>query len=138
MRQRSAYLFVIFSIIFLGILMLLVVKAPFKNEIQVESEVEIKSQIPVTFLVGDASHQISVPVGSSVYDAMNNVASTTSFRFVAKHFSGLGYFIEQINGVKNVNGAFWTLYINGIYSTVGASEYRLKDGDLVEWKFEKK
>jgi len=51
---------------------------------------------------------------------------------------GLGSFIQEINGVENSSGAYWTFYVNGRYSTTGASQYVLSQGDTIEWKFEKK
>lgn len=95
------------------------------------------SNVKINFVVGTSSYSVLVPEGSTVYDAMNILASTTPFNFVAKNYSGLGYFIEEINGIKNSNSMYWTLYVNGVYSTVGASEYVLLQGDEVEWKYEK-
>lgn len=96
------------------------------------------SLIKVNLFAGDVGYIANVVEGASVYDVMATLASTTSFRFKARHYSSLGYFIEEINGVKNSNGAYWTLYVNGKYSPVGASEYALRQGNSVEWKFEKK
>lgn len=94
-------------------------------------------EIQIYFLSGDKNYSLNVPLGSTVYDVMNILASTTDFSFKANFYSGLGYFIEEINGVKNQGGTYWTLYVNSKYSEVGASAYKLSDGDSVEWKYEK-
>lgn len=92
-------------------------------------------QIPV--LIGNASYHAAISNNGTVYDAMLHLASTTSFAMDTKYFSGLGYFIESINGVPNANGAYWTLYVNGAYSPVGASARVLEPGDTIEWRYEK-
>lgn len=97
-----------------------------------------KDEIEINLSVGDSIYTAKIAEGSTAYDAMARFASTTAFNFKAKYYSGLGYFIEEIGGVKNSDGAYWTLYINGVYSTVGASTYILKDKDSLTWKFEKK
>ncbi len=95
-------------------------------------------QIQISFVAGSTTYAESVPQGSTAYDAMAILASTTpSFNFKAAYYSGLGYFVQEINGIKNSSSMYWTLYINGAYSTVGASSYVVKNGDTVEWRFEK-
>ena len=69
---------------------------------------------------------------------MNQLSLNGNFSFKAKNYSGLGYFVEEINGIKNADGFYWTLYINNKYSTVGVSQYKLMSGDSVWWKYEKK
>jgi hypothetical protein len=95
------------------------------------------SEIEINFVAGAKDYSLSVPAGSTIYDAMNILASTTDFSFSATLYPGLGYFINEINGVKNSDGNYWTLYVNGNYSNVGASDYKLSKGDSVEWKYEK-
>jgi|SRR3989344_4847917 len=84
---------------------------------------------------GNENYEISVPKGARVYDAMKVLASSTSFTYSSRYYSGLGYFIEAINEIKNANGNYWTLYVNGKYATVGASEYVLSAGDRIEWRY---
>ncbi|MDO8663685.1 MAG: DUF4430 domain-containing protein [Candidatus Wildermuthbacteria bacterium] len=79
-----------------------------------------------------------VPEGGSVYDAMDILSKTASFTFSATRYAGIGYFIDSINGVKNADGNYWTLYVNGKYSTVGASAYALQGNDRIEWKYSDK
>ena len=102
------------------------------------TKVSIPKNLSVNFVVGAKNYSANVPAGSTTYDAMNILASTTDFSFKSDFYSGLGYFIEEINGVKNSGGYYWTLYVDGKYSEVGASSYKLLSGDSVEWKYEKK
>ncbi|MDO8521822.1 MAG: DUF4430 domain-containing protein, partial [bacterium] len=70
-------------------------------------------------------------------DAMNILASSSSFRFTSKDFSGMGAFVESINGKQNSNNLYWILYINGKSSDVGASQTTVHSGDTIEWRYEK-
>lgn len=54
-----------------------------------------------------------------------------------KEYKGLGEFVTLINGLAGDNEHFWSFYINGKQSQVGASAYITKSTDLIEWKYEK-
>ncbi len=110
---------------------------PVQNQNQVIQESAI-NLIKVTLTAGNNKYDISAPKGATVYGAMAKLASSTSFSFGARYYSGLGYFIDSINGIKNANGNYWTLYVNGTYATVGASAYLLSANDSVEWKYTNK
>ncbi len=49
----------------------------------------------------------------------------------------LGIFVDCIGGVCRTKGYeyFWSLYINGRLSEVGASGYITKPDDIIEWKY---
>lgn len=98
-----------------------------------------EKRLTVNFIAGDASYSISVIRDSSIYDAMMTLSASSikPFIFEAENYPGLGYFIKSINGVKNSDGYYWTLYINDKYATAGASSYKLSDGDKIEWRYEK-
>lgn len=66
-------------------------------------------------------------------------AQQQGLQLQTKDFGGsLGLFVEAINGVKNEEGKqmYWTLYVNGTRSSLGASSARVKPGDVITWKFE--
>lgn len=49
-----------------------------------------------------------------------------------------GVFIESIGGVANGDeGKYWQYYVNGTLGEVAADKKVLKEGDGVEWRFEK-
>lgn len=97
-----------------------------------------EEDISVELIAEGAVYSSEVLEGSSIYEAMLQLVSTTPFRFNARYFNGLGYFIEEINGIKNKGGAYWTLYVNEEFAHSGASDYKVQAGDVIEWKFEKK
>jgi hypothetical protein len=53
-----------------------------------------------------------------------------------KSFSGVGEFVDAINGVKPDEKHFWSFYVNGAQSNTGASTYITKSSDVIEWKLE--
>lgn len=94
------------------------------------------SMITARFSVGDTVYPITLPVGSSVYDAMLILSKEHMITFHSDYFSGLGYFIDSIEEVSNTRSKYWTLYVNGIYSKQGASSVIINEGDRIAWKFE--
>lgn len=90
-----------------------------------------------TFKVGDKTYPLDIAPNETVIDAMRALASTNDFTFTASEYSGLGEFVDSINGQKGENGMYWILYVNGTLSAGGASATVLRDGDSVEWKYEK-
>ncbi|MCW1930413.1 MAG: DUF4430 domain-containing protein [Candidatus Kerfeldbacteria bacterium] len=77
--------------------------------------------------------------GDTVYNVMT-LAKEDGFAFVEKNFPGIGKYISTILGLKEDKraGFYWSLYINGKYSSVGVSQATVHDGDTVTWKFERK
>jgi hypothetical protein len=53
-----------------------------------------------------------------------------------KVYSGIGEFVDGIDGLKSDTKHFWSFYVNGKQSTVGAGSYTTKTTDTIEWKFE--
>lgn len=54
-----------------------------------------------------------------------------------KVYSGIGEFVDGIDGLKSDAQHFWSFYVNGKQATVGASSYTTKTTELIEWKFER-
>ncbi len=96
--------------------------------------------IPITIVVQDKEYKAEVNPGSSAYTAMDTLKENGLITFSAKNFSGLGYFIEEINGIKNnpQTGFYWTLYINNQEAKIGVSGYIVKSNDVITWKYMKK
>ncbi len=61
----------------------------------------------------------------------------TMHQVQTKEFTGIGEFVESIDGVQTDSKTnFWSFYVNGRQSPVGAGEYKTKDSDEIEWKIE--
>jgi len=86
-----------------------------------------------------ATYGVSVPEGSSVYDAMRIARDNGRLDFNGREFAGLGFFVEEVNGIAGdvENGMYWVYSVNGIEAQVGVSDYVLHDGDTVTWEYEK-
>jgi hypothetical protein len=96
-------------------------------------------QIQVEMLIGGVEYRINIKSDSSVYDLMNNLREQKKIDFSGQNYSGMGFFIEEINGVKNnPAGRNWLYYVNGRLAPIGVSYYQLKNNDTIEWKYEKK
>jgi len=51
--------------------------------------------------------------------------------------SDFGVFVTEIDGVKNTSDTFWMYYVNDKLAEVAADQYVTKEGDKIEWKYEK-
>ena len=115
-------------------------KTNIKNQIEsiVVKEGPVNENIKNTevFLnVFDKTYSAKTEEGINVYDAMKSI-DDSSFSFKATNYSSLGYFVEEINGVKGTPGKYWIYYVNGQKASVGISNYILKSGDIISWKQE--
>ncbi len=96
--------------------------------------------IPIKFKIEDKEYEINIKPNISAYEAMNTLRESGRISFSTKNFSGLGQFVEEINGIKNSpnTGFYWTFYINNQEAKVGISNYIIKPNDLITWKYMKK
>ena len=94
--------------------------------------------IVVTLKINDSPYNTTVTEDTTVYSLMDKLTKETNFSFSGKNYSGLGYFVDKINGIKNdnSNGKYWIYYINGQSAKVGISNYIINNNDLIEWKYE--
>ena len=96
---------------------------------------ENTKNVSLTLNVFDKSYSIKTEEGINVYDAMKSIEDK-SFSFKAIEHPGLGYFVEEMNGVKGTPGKYWIYYVNGKEASVGVSQYIIKNGDIISWKQE--
>lgn len=93
----------------------------------------------IVMIIDSARFQTTIKPGSSVYDLMNLLKTENKINFSGKNYAELGFFVEEINGIKNnPAGKNWIYYINGRPAQVGVSNYLIKNNDLIEWKYEEK
>jgi len=98
-----------------------------------------EEKINAVMIISGLKHETEVKPGSSVYEMMNLLKNENKIDFSGKNYSGLGFFVEEINGLKNNPlGENWVYYVNGQPAPVGVSNYSIKNNDLIEWKYEKK
>jgi len=89
--------------------------------------------------VGDKEYDTTLPVNSTVYELMLTLKQDGQLDFKGKDSAGLGFFVEEINGLKNdpANNTYWIYYVNGRAGQIGISFYHLKANDIISWKYEK-
>ena len=95
-----------------------------------------RSNISLSFDFGGGAEKISQSIdfkkGENLLDAMIQI----NLKIETKTYAGLGSIIESINDFKSgTDGKYWQYWVNGKYSQVGASAYKIQPGDVVEWRF---
>lgn len=73
----------------------------------------------------------------SVYSFMSKLQEENKIVFKDETYSGMGKFIKEINGIKN-GEKNWIYYVNNKKAEIGISNYKIKPGDVVSWKYENK
>jgi len=108
---------------------------------KIESKVLLPKNIKVTLEVLDKKYDIEVKDNANVFEVMQELQKESpplnTFNFKYKEHIGLGVFIEEINGIKGGDGSYWMYYVNGISANVGVSNYKINNGDIISWKYEK-
>ncbi|EKE07222.1 MAG: hypothetical protein ACD_18C00150G0001 [uncultured bacterium] len=68
-------------------------------------------------------------------DLLDKLQTESDFSYSGVNYSGLGYFVNEINGLKNSN-KYWVYYLNGVSAKAGISIQKINSGDNIEWKYE--
>lgn len=89
-----------------------------------------------TVVIEGKSFDLPFLKGETILDAMTTVMNEDVFTFSGKDFSGIGFFIDSINGKKAEQGKSYILWINGKKAEVGVSGYQLVAGDVISWTYE--
>lgn len=105
------------------------------------SPVEIEApvatpQVKASLLVGGQEYSLVVAENETLEVAMKNLVKISNFSFDGKDFSGMGFFVDIINGQKNGGGKYWILYVNDSLAAEGISQLLIKPGDRIEWRYE--
>ena len=106
-------------------------------------EVEIEKKIETSLLLNFGKENIKnfenvkLKEGKTVFDLLKKVTEENNLEFSYKEYPDLGVFIESIDNFKNdpEKNLWWQYWVNGEFGKVGVSNYQLKNGDLVEWKY---
>lgn len=73
----------------------------------------------------------------TVFALLKKITQENNMEFSFKEYPDLGAFVESIDNVANnsENNQWWQYWVNNEYAQLGASLYKLKEGDLIEWKY---
>jgi len=96
--------------------------------------------IQASLVILDKKYNTNIKKDSSVFNVMKKIKSESKpdnpFDFKYTEYSGLGSFINEINGTKGSSGKYWIYYVNNKEASVGVSNYIIKSGDIISWKQE--
>ncbi|MCX6793470.1 MAG: DUF4430 domain-containing protein [Candidatus Falkowbacteria bacterium] len=95
---------------------------------------KVVNNISATIIVDKLKLQISFEPGKSVYDALLMEKNKGKLEMLTKEFSGMGFFVSSIGGLKEADNKHLIYFVNGKSPNVGISSYILKDKDVVEWQ----
>lgn len=89
--------------------------------------------------INDKIFEINFSQTTTLYQAMENLVKDKQISWQTKEFTGLGTFVDAIDGVQSdkTAGKYWIYYINGQSAKIGISQYTLKSNDLINWKYAK-
>lgn len=103
-----------------------------------ESKNNTPKQSIVTLSIEGNNLEQTFKDNQSAYDLMVAFKNDGKLSFSGKDYKDMGYFVEEINGIKNgsVKNKYWIFYINGKSSDVSVSKYILQPNDKISWNFE--
>ena len=96
--------------------------------------------IDIQIKTPNKTYALRLTTSTLLYDAMRKLQKNSDFTFNGVNYSSLGFFVNEINGIKNSawRGLYWIYYVNSQSAMVGVSNYIVKQNDIIEWKYEKK
>lgn len=101
------------------------------------AEQKNKVETKIFLEVNETKYETNTETPISIYDFMKKLQSENKITFSGKYYSGMGEFVEEINGIKNSDGNYWIYYVNSQKANIGISNYKVNSGDIVSWKYEK-
>lgn len=85
-------------------------------------------------------NNIVIEDDTTIFELVKEVTSKNNIEFGYKDYGGdLGMLVESIGEKKNDfdTGYYWQYWVNNDYAKVGASVYKLKNYNIIEWKYTK-
>ena len=104
-----------------------------------EANQKIIATLKIDFGGGEVRtfNDIELEEGATVFALLKKTAEKNNLELSFKEFPGTGVFIESIDGlpIGTENNKWWQYWVNEEYANVGASSFKLKNGDSIEWKY---
>lgn len=98
---------------------------------------ETRSNTKTVLIIDGVEYESEIAGVTSVYDFMSQLQNEGKIKFTEKNYIGIGKFISEINGIGGNGEKNWIYYVNGKEAKIGVSNYKIKPGDIVSWKYEK-
>ena len=113
-----------------------------KEEVKIINKEIIETNTTKVYLkILDKKYETEIKEGLTVFEAMQKIQNENDknnpLNFKYKEYNGLGIFINEINGLKGGGDGNWIYFVNEKEASVGVSNYKIKNGDIISWKYEK-
>lgn len=102
------------------------------------AEEEKKISVSFKFIAPDWTKDTALNLSEdkTVYEAMEEMVKENKISVEFKQFSGLGAFVQSIDGLAPQDNQYWIYYLNGKIANVGISLTKLKNDDVITWRYE--
>lgn len=148
--NHKRILSIIIFISFLLAILFFIEKYSLEKEIRISLELQEKSQEilqevvekRISYIINKGEgeilqYQIAFAPDSTVFSLLEELSQRKNFEISYKIYSEMGVFVESIDGAKNgTDGKYWQYWVNGKLPMVAADIMQIKEGDIIEWKFE--
>lgn len=116
------------------------IPSPLMEEGRVRVTEGVVREVDLMFDEGDGTvrsfENQSFEEGTSLFDFTKKLAETNGMSFAYDPPGQYGILITEMDGKKNgTGGAYWGYWVNNHLGEVSADNYKLKPGDVIEWKF---
>ncbi|KKR75996.1 MAG: hypothetical protein UU21_C0021G0019 [Candidatus Levybacteria bacterium GW2011_GWA2_40_8] len=103
----------------------------------VAGEATEQKEITVILDFGEGKAETySAKNAATVLEALEQTAKDNNIPLFLKEFS-FGTLVETIGSKTNDKEKAWVYYVNGQTAEVGADQFEVNTGDIIEWKYEK-
>lgn len=72
--------------------------------------------------------------GKSVYDVLSDALTQKGIPLEVQKYD-FGILVKSIAGRNNTPQKAWVYFVNGVSGDVAADQYKLREGDQIEWKY---
>lgn len=96
-----------------------------------------KEKVSVSIDFGDGKiATYSATQAQTALGALEEVTKNNKLTLVVKEFS-FGKLVQKIDNRENTKELAWIYFVNGKSGNVGADQYKMSNGDKIEWKYVK-
>lgn len=141
MDTKKLYLlgYGVLAAVALGVVGLLVYRAySFDQTVKNKAAREVVSSAPQTITVTLSTPKSSYPgtILNAPFTVVNLLNSLNGLDIVLDA-KPLGTLVKSVAGIENGDGNFWLVYVNGVMVPGNIDNQGLKDGDVVELRYNK-
>lgn len=93
--------------------------------------------VPVSGCILDVT-TVEIETGDTAFDILNRVCKKYKIQMEFTGSTSSQYYVEGINNLYEFDGGRWSgwMYcVNGWYPNYGCGTFRVKAGDVIEWKY---